>query len=341
MPRLERAILILFSEGGGTDGRRQVRRGPTRDPATVHILVTGHRGRVGAPVVGHLQRSGHYVTGFDLSGGDDLLDLDAVKQAAAGCAAIVHLGALANSAAGKPDEVMDVNVTGTSHVLLAAEAAGVARVVHFSSVQVLGIAEGERHPDYFPVDDGHPRRATRPYGVSKRVAEDLCESFSERTGITTVVLRPVAVWAPGRYRDVERNWQRNARSEWEPFWEYGAFIDERDVATAVDAALSVPLEGHHRALLCAEDVAGSAPSLELARRLVPAVPVRDGARYALDPWRALVDCSVAETVLGWRPQYRWADRELSPPGPEEWRAQAYHVISRLCGRALTRARKRR
>ena len=73
---------------------------------------------------------------------------------------------------------MAVNVLGTWHVLLAAEAAGAGRVISFSSAQVFGIAEGERLPDYFPVDDAHPRRAMRPYGLSKRLGEDLCEGFT-------------------------------------------------------------------------------------------------------------------------------------------------------------------
>ena len=77
---------------------------------------------------------------------------------------------------------MAVNVLGTWHVLLAAEAAGAARVICFSSAQVFGIAEGERLPDYFPVDDAHPRRAMRPYGLSKRLAEDLCEGFTAGPG---------------------------------------------------------------------------------------------------------------------------------------------------------------
>ena len=74
---------------------------------------------------------------------------------------------LAHDTAGSPEQIMAVNVLGTWHVLLAAEAAGMSRVIHFSSAQVFGIAEGERLPDYFPVDDAHPRRATRPYGLSK------------------------------------------------------------------------------------------------------------------------------------------------------------------------------
>jgi UDP-glucose 4-epimerase len=282
----------------------------------MRILVTGHRGSVGVPVTGYLERLGHEVIGFDRADGPDLLDLAAVRRAAAGCAAIVHLGALAHDTAGSPEQIMAVNVLGTWHVLLAAEAAGATRVIHFSSAQALGIAEGERLPDYFPVDDAHPRRAMRAYGLSKCLAEDLCAGFTARTGIASVSLRPVAVWDPGRYQRVEAQRRAEPRSEWEPFWEYGAFVDVRDVATAVQLALTVPLAGHHRALLCAADICATAPGLDLVARLAPGVPVTDLARYQADPWSALVDCSVAATTLGWRPRYPWAQGSGSPPPAE-------------------------
>jgi nucleoside-diphosphate-sugar epimerase len=275
------------------------------DDAGVRVLVTGHRGHVGAPVAAFLRAHGLEVAGFDRLDGADLLDLAAVVREAAGCAAVVHLGALAHDTAGSPEQIMAVNVLGTWHVLLAAEEAGVARVICFSSAQALGIAAGERLPDYFPVDDAHPRRAVRPYGLSKRLGEDLCEAFTARTGIPTVSLRPVAVWGTGHYRQVADHWRAEPRSEWEPFWEYGAFVDIRDVATAVHAALTVPLAGHHRALLCAGRLAGTAPALELSRRLTPHVPFTDRARYRADPWSALFDCATARTVLGWRPAHGW------------------------------------
>jgi nucleoside-diphosphate-sugar epimerase len=107
----------------------------------VRILVTGHRGNVGVPVAGHPERLGHDIAGFDRVDGLDLLDHVAVSRAARGCHAIVHLGALAHDTAGTPEQIMAVNVLGTRHVLLAAESAGVTRVIHFSSAQVLGIAE--------------------------------------------------------------------------------------------------------------------------------------------------------------------------------------------------------
>lgn len=278
----------------------------------MRILVTGHRGHVGAPVAAELAGLGYDVVGFDRAGGQDVLDLSQLKAAAAGCAAVVHLAALAHDTAGPPEQIMAVNVLGTWHTLLAAEAAGVARVIHFSSAQVFGTAEGERRPDYFPVDDAHPRRATRAYGLSKCLAEDLCAGFTARTGIPSVSLRPVWVWDPGQYARIEAQWRADPSSEWTPFWEYGGFVDVRDVATAVALALTAALTGHHRLVLCAADIAASRPSLELAARLAPDVPVTGPGRYRADPWRALVDCSAAGAVLGWRPRYRWSDRSAGP-----------------------------
>jgi UDP-glucose 4-epimerase len=285
-----------------------------RGDGAMRVLVTGHRGKVGGPVAGHLRRRGYEVTGFDLVDGADVLDLAAVRSAARDCAALVHLAALPHDTAGSPEQIMAVNVLGTWHVLLAAEAAGATRVICFSSAQALGIAEGERQPDYFPVDDGHPRRAMRPYGLSKLLGEDLCQGFTARTGIATICLRPVAVWDEAQYSRVEDRWRSRPSSEWEPFWEYGAFVDVRDVASAVDLALTVPVDGHHRALLCASDIAGTAPSLELAARLAPEVPVTDPGRYRGDPRAALLDCSAAATALGWRAAYQWA-RRGKDPGP--------------------------
>ena len=72
--------------------------------------------------------------------------------------------------------------------------------------------------------------------------------------------------------------------------------------------------GHHRALLCAPDISGSAPSLELAARLAPAVPVRDRERYEANPWTALFHCGAAEALLGWRAQYH-SDGQAHPGRP--------------------------
>jgi UDP-glucose 4-epimerase len=283
-------------------------RCPEPHHGIVRILVTGNRGVVGAPVAAQLERLGHDVVGYDRLDGHDLLDPAAVRRAADGCNAVVHAGALAHDTAGSPEDIMAVNVLGTWHVLLAAEAAGAGRVVYFSSGQVFGAAEGERLPDYFPVDDAHPRRAMRPYGLSKCLAEDLCAGFTARTGIPTVALRPAWVWDPGMYQRIEAQWRANPASEWTPTWEYGQFVDVRDVVDAVQRALDVPLTGHHRMLLCAADIAATEPTLDMAKRFASPVPVRDAASFQSAPRRSLFDCTTAARVLGWQPRYRWSTR---------------------------------
>ena len=203
---------------------------------------------------------------------------------------------------------MAVNVLGTWHVLLACEAAQVSRVVYFSSSQVFGLAEGERLPDYFPVDDAHPRRAMRPYGLSKCLAEDLCSGFTARTGIPTVALRPAWVWDPGMYRQLEAQWEQDPASEWTPTWELGQFVDVRDVADAVRRALDTPLDGHHRVLLCASDIAATEPSLAMVSRFAASVPVPDPHAFQRQPDRAVFDTSAAARLLGWQPQCKWSTR---------------------------------
>jgi UDP-glucose 4-epimerase len=131
---------------------------------------------------------------------------------------------------------------------------------------------------------------------------------SARTGIPTVSLRPGWVWDPGMYERIEARWRDSPASEWEPFWEYGQFVDVRDVAAAVELALTADLAGHHRLLLCAPDIAATEPSLTMAARLAPSVPVKNPALFENDPWHALIDCSAAARVLGWHPRHTWASR---------------------------------
>lgn len=186
-----------------------------------------------------LEEQGWATRRFDLKSGDDVRDEGGVLAAAEGCDAIVHAGAIAHDSAGSPADIVATNVLGTWHVLLAAERHDVARVVYFSSAQVFGFAEGEGSPDYLPVDDRHPLRAARPYGMSKRLAEEMCEAWTSRTGIPTVVLRPVMILTDD---GLQRMTEQDA--------ELGAFVHVDDVVEATVRALVADVDGHIRLTLC-------------------------------------------------------------------------------------------
>jgi UDP-glucose 4-epimerase len=203
------------------------------------VLLTGSSGEVGRVALGALESAGWTVRRFDITDGNDLLDEAAVLQASAGCDAIVHAGAISHNNGGTPSEIVATNVLGTWHVLLAADAARVSRVVYFSSVQVFGCDEGEGAPEYLPIDDAHPLRGARPYGMSKRLAEEMCATWTARTGIPTIVLRPVMILSEEQLRSVD-----GSRAE------HGAYVHVDDVAEAVCKALIAKVKGHVRLTLC-------------------------------------------------------------------------------------------
>jgi nucleoside-diphosphate-sugar epimerase len=115
----------------------------------------------------------------------------------------------------------------------------VSRVVYVSSAQVFGFVDGEGTPEYTPVDDAHPVRAARPYGMSKRLAEEMCAALTARTGITTIVLRPVMILNDDT---LQRMQAADAV--------LGAYVHVDDVATATIAALTAGVTGHVRLTLC-------------------------------------------------------------------------------------------
>jgi nucleoside-diphosphate-sugar epimerase len=266
------------------------------------VLVTGHRGRLGGGVGEALVGAGYDWVGFDLDEGD-IRDHAALAEAAAGCDAIVHLAGLADDMSDDQMEKMSVNAMGTWSVLLAAEAAGIDRIVNFSSGKAIGMTE--RLPDYVPIDDDHPAISTKDYGLSKLFSEDMCEAYTRRTGATTVCLRPVAVFGPADYP----RWEGFLAEETETVdvpWHMGVFVDVVDTADAAVLALAPEVTGHHRLLLCADDVAAEGRTEDLVRRRMPSVPWR--GPLPADERTALVSSAGAKRVLGWRPAVRWDAR---------------------------------
>jgi nucleoside-diphosphate-sugar epimerase len=269
----------------------------------MQILVTGDQGLIGRAVTARLREAGDHVVGFDRADGHDILDSAALARAAQGCAAIVHTAALLGRPWDKPDDIMTVNVTGTWNALAAARAAGARRVVAFSSVNALGIFSGNGTPDYLPIDDAHPARATTAYGISKRLGEEMCRCFTLDTGIPTICLRPPWVSDANRKAAELARRAANPEAEWSPFWEYGAWVDVRDLADAVHLALRCPDPGHMTALVVADDVASATPSMELAARLLPDTPWRGPPLPG--PRAALVRSDAARRTFGWRPLHSW------------------------------------
>ena len=112
----------------------------------------------------------------------DLADAEAVRAAAAGVDAIVHLAAIPSEAPFA--DILEANVRGTQHVFEAARREGVPRVVFASTNHVTGF-----HPVGARLG---PDAALRPdtfYGVSKAFGEALARLYHDKHGVEVVCLR--------------------------------------------------------------------------------------------------------------------------------------------------------
>jgi nucleoside-diphosphate-sugar epimerase len=130
--------------------------------------------------------------GIELVPGD-VADLRSLRGATAGREAVLHTaGLLADW--GDEEEFLRVNVEGTRRVLAACREGGVRRLVHLSSLTVLGFPR-----DGAAVDETAPVAARTPdaYTRSRIAAEELVRQAHGRDGLETVVVRSGLIWGPG------------------------------------------------------------------------------------------------------------------------------------------------
>lgn len=123
----------------------------------------------------------------------DLADEDALARAVAGQSLVFHAAARVGDW-GAADEFRRVNVDGTARVIAACRKRRVRRLVHVSSLTVLGLPrDGAR------VDEETPPAvsAADAYTASKIAGETLVRRAHGADGLETVVVRPGVIWGPG------------------------------------------------------------------------------------------------------------------------------------------------
>jgi UDP-glucose 4-epimerase len=161
------------------------------------VLVTGGAGFIGSHVVDKLIDRGitprifdvvtspHHAPGEIDTYLGDLTDLEALKSAAEGCDAIIHLAAIAdvNHVAADPAFAETVNSRGSFNVVEAARHVGVERVVYGSTIWVYNAQPGLADED---TNIGLPSHL---YTATKLAGEMYCKSYSEQYGLDCTILR--------------------------------------------------------------------------------------------------------------------------------------------------------
>jgi dihydroflavonol-4-reductase len=131
----------------------------------VRVYVTGASGFVGGHVVRELRAGGAEVRDDWV----DLLDLDRLRRAVAGCEAVFHVAALYSFTASER-ELELVNVQGTRNVIEACARAGVRRLVHTSTCATCGPVPGRQATE---ADEPPAWELAVPYKRTKLEAERL------------------------------------------------------------------------------------------------------------------------------------------------------------------------
>ncbi len=176
-------------------------------PSSLPVLVTGASGFLGGHLAGFLKRRGYAVRalvrptsdtrklealGIELCRGD-LGDRPSLAAAMRGVRTVFNSAAKVSDW-GPREAFLAVNRDGAANVVAACQEAGVERVVHFSSLTVLGLP---RAGQVITEDSPYATGPLDKYTQSKLEGERAVLEAHGKRGLSAVVVRPGAVWGPG------------------------------------------------------------------------------------------------------------------------------------------------
>jgi len=284
------------------------------------VLVTGGLGGSGRWIVDRLASDGHDVMCVDQVGADSeraSVDVRVADLTEAGRVfdlvaefdpdSVVHWGAIPDPLGHAGGEVFENNVMSTYNVLDAAGRAG-AKVVWASSESAMGFpfAAETPPPDYLPIDEAHPLRPEDPYGASKETGEAIARMVTRRDGVPVVSIRPSWIQYPGEYLCLDNEPPAEGVGN---FWSY---IDVRDIASIVAAALAADIEGHEAVFAVADENYADRPGVDLFDEQFGAVP----EPCDIEGDESSITNAKAADLLGWEPAHSWreaADEDVDEP----------------------------
>jgi dihydroflavonol-4-reductase len=264
--------------------------------------VTGASGHVGACLCRRLLERGRklrILVHRDLRGVEELAaermhvelnDPDTLIQAFAGVEVVYHLAATISLDRRRQSQMIHTNVGGTRNVLAACAAAGVRRLVHFSSIEALSDQGG-----FSPTTEHNPlaeRGDTTAYGWSKARSEALVLEAAA-AGLEAVILNPTAIIGPYDFRPSALGRTLISVSQGRlPVLVQGGFnwVDVRDVVDAAIAAEQRGVSGERYLL------AGTWLSLLDLSRMVEAAGGRKLRRVAAPSWAARLGAVLIDLV---------------------------------------------
>ena len=181
-----------------------------------------------------------------------------------------------------------------------------ARVVFLSSAAVYGDAGGA------PLSEDARLAPVSPYGVHKRIGEDLCRLYATQFGVRAVILRLFSVYGAGMRKQLL--WDASKRMRVGEMSFSGNGEELRDWLHVDDAAALIAQAQALASADCPVVNGGTGTGATVAqvlRALAAALGRNDAPRFTGerrkgDPAALVADVSRA-LATGWRPQARWQE----------------------------------
>ena len=303
----------------------------------MRILFTGGTGKAGRHAIPHLLEQGHRVLNLDkvplhLPGVDgtrmdnriaDITNAGEVFDVMASYAsvdelepgtgvpafdAVVHFAAIPRLLMTADNECYRVNTLGTYNVIDAAVKFGIRKIIFASSETTYGVcfADGERKPDYLPIDEDHPVVPEDSYAMSKVVNEVTARSFQRRSGFDIYGLRINNVIEPHEYQQDFPAYLADPALRRRNFF---AYIDARDLGHMVDCCLKTDGLGFEMFNVSNDDHSVATRTQDLVERFYEGVPVADMA-----PTETFYANAKAKRLVGYAPKHSWRDHLSDPQG---------------------------
>jgi nucleoside-diphosphate-sugar epimerase len=249
----------------------------------VRVLVTGAAGMIGRATLELLAAESIPSTALVLEEPDEPLpatevvvgdarDVEAVARALRDCDAVIHLAAIPSPLVDPPEDVFGVNTLATFTVLDQAGQVGISRAAIASSYAICGLPFAPRPLSipYLPMDTGLPLQIMDAYALSKRVDEQTADMITARYGMDTVALRlPFIGTVDGRLTARAEEYVEHPERGVNDLW---CYLDARDAARALLAALSPADPGAHVLYVAADETLAPYPTEWLLQRFHPGVP---------------------------------------------------------------------
>ena len=290
----------------------------------MRILFTGGSGKAGRHAIAYLEAQGHRVLNLDLVPLEgvpnriaDITDAGQVFDVMASYAgydelepgtgvpkfdAVVHFAAVPRLLMTSDNECYRVNTLGTYNVIDAAVKFGIRKIIFASSETTYGIcfADGERKPDYLPIDEEHPVIPEDSYAMSKVANEVTARSFQRRSGFDIYGLRINNVIEPHEYKTLFPTFVADPKLRLRNIF---AYIDARDLGEMVACCLKTDGLGFQIFNVANDTHSVDLTTAELLAEYYDGVPLR----APLAEHETFYTNAKAKALLGFKPRHDWRD----------------------------------